>query len=289
MIKPNVVNEYGNLKQVMLLGWEGGESRIQLSRPDQATRRLIKGQLELAKIIKQHGAEVVYSEELFSQGMPDVVGQVFVRDHFAVIGDKLLLCPYGEGNDHAHWSGATKVLGDIATRDIIRAPGGGTRIHGGDVIMHDDTIYVGQGGFGTNPAGLEFIEKTFGGDFNVIPIRMLRQSNGEPYLHLDTLFNPLSEDEAIIYEEGIEEKSLQTIGDRFFDFLPITKWEQRRLGANVLNLGGGVLVSQKMHGRINQELEDWDFDVERVDFSDTLVMGGAFRCATVPLVRDAKS
>lgn len=114
---------------------------------------------------------------------------------------------------------------------------------------------------------------------------MLRQDNGQPFVHLDTLFNPISERQALIHADGIEDKSLHAIEDRF-DLLSIDKQEQMYLGTNVLSLGNRAVVSQKMHSRINSKLQERGFSVKAIDFSDALIMQGAFRCATAPMVRE---
>ena len=248
---------------------------------DNRIPHLIQGYKDFTDVIEEHGAEILYTDEF------PVQGQMFTRDHFAVIGNKILLCPHNKPEqDVMHWMAALSSLGKIAGKSLIDPPLDAI-IHGGDVILHNDTLYLGQGGSGTDKAGLEFMKRKFGEHFNVKPINMGRfhQLNGRPAVHLDTLFNPLSKDKALIYPDGIDDKDIYKL-EKKFELLPVDAQEQDSLGTNVLSLGDGVVVSQKIHGRINSTLRDKSFTVKEIDMPAMQTVGGGFRCATVPLERE---
>jgi N-dimethylarginine dimethylaminohydrolase len=69
--------------------------------------------------------------------------------------------------------------------------------------------------------------------------------------------------------------------------VPVTREEVRRLGANILSLGGGRLVSSLDNDRVNAVLERLDYQVIRADVSQFALCGGGIHCLTMPLARAA--
>ena len=84
------------------------------------------------------------------------------------------------------------------------------------------------------------------------------------------------------------DKSLGKILDTYSP-IQVTGQEQFELGANVFNLGGGVVIAQKRHERLYEEITNQGFTVEPIDFSETARLGGAFRCTTCPIERETES
>lgn len=155
MINPNVTNEYGKLDKVFMCKPFMGlpEAAAQLAfGPDERIPRLINGYEEFEKTLQDNGTEIIYARPL-----PTVQGQMYTRDRSAVIGDKMLVCPTGRSKEEDYWSAADSLLGRLSLKDIVFP---NAIIHGGDIIVHNDTVFVGQGGIGTAREGLEIIKKT---------------------------------------------------------------------------------------------------------------------------------
>jgi len=317
MIKPNIKNEYGKLKSVLvckpyfgmnpdeavqafdelnkivnLMSAMGGEFMLGLndnqiesaangtSGPHAAG--VITGHREFVKTMEKHGTEVVYSDI-----MDGLQGQMFTRDHVAVIGDKMLLCPNGDPEvDIMNWRGARPALTRMDEKNIILPPPF-VKIEGGDIIIHGNTIFVGQNGSGTSRQGLEYLKDCFGDRYDVKGISMssFHRLTGRPAVHLDTLFNPVSQDKALAFKEGIDDKSVHEL-EKHFELVPVNRSEQTALGVNTLSLGNDVVVSQKAHSRINTRLRKLGLTVEEIDIPIVANEGGAFRCMTAPLERE---
>lgn len=155
---------------------------------------------------------------------------------------------------------------------------GCNRVEGGDVLIDRDTIYVGISSR-TSKNAIEELQQRIP-DCKVIPI-----SFDEKYLHLDCVFNILSPTEALIYEEALDKKTIEMLAQRY-TLIPVDANEQFALGTNVLSIGGRRVFSQPQNTKVNTLLRANDFRVIEVDFSEIIKSGGAFRCCTLPLIRE---
>lgn len=155
---------------------------------------------------------------------------------------------------------------------------GCNRVEGGDVLIDRDTIYVGISSR-TSKNAIEELQQWIP-DCKVIPI-----SFDEKYLHLDCVFNILSPTEALIYEEALDKKTIEMLAQRY-TLIPVDANEQFALGTNVLSIGGRRVFSQPQNTKVNTLLRANDFRVIEVDFSEIIKSGGAFRCCTLPLIRE---
>lgn len=281
----NVQNEYGKLKRVLIASIANTKQAAQETDISDIKRRqeVTRGQKGLVQILKENNVEakVIDTERLFGAS----VG--FARDPFIIIGNKIIVHQHNNGKlDKQAEKTLLQTLGLTDAGDIIYMEGrGGVRLDGGDVILHNDTVYVGQNGTKTNKLGLALIDKHFGNDLNIVPMNMLTDANGNPILHLDCVFNILSGREAMLYPKGLSRRAQNQILDNFAT-LEVTADEQRNLGVNVLNIGNQHLISQHKHERINNALTGKGFHVSTIDFGDTAASKGAVRCAAAPLERD---
>lgn len=131
----------------------------------------------------------------------------------------------------------------------------------------------------TTHSGLQQLKKHLNNEYKVIPIEL------KPgYLHLDTVFNVLSENIALICEKAISQNSVELIKE-YYSVVDISLEEQLHLGTNVFRLAPYKVVSQKYNKRINSILRVYGFDVIELDYSEPAKLGGAFRCGTCPLER----
>lgn len=281
----NVQNEYGKLKKVLITSIANTKQAAQETDIRDIKRRheITRGQQDLAKILEEHGVEakVIDTERIFGTSAG------FARDPFIVIGNKIIVHQHNDGKmDRQAEKALLKMLGLPDASDIIYMKGrDGVRLDGGDILVHNGTIYVGQNGQKTNKLGLSLIDKNFGNDFNIVPMNMLTDETGNPILHLDCVFNILSEDEAMLHAKGLSRRAQNQILDNF-KTLEITGGEQKNLGLNILNIGNRHLISQLKHERINNALTESGFYVSTIDFGDTAASKGAVRCAAAPLERE---
>lgn len=151
------------------------------------------------------------------------------------------------------------------------------RIEGGDVIIDKTDIFVGV----SDRTCMHAIEKlqSLVPAFEVIPVPI-----NEKYLHLDCVFNVLSETEALVFPDAFEEKELKMLKLRY-NLIEVTGAEQFTMGTNVLSIGDKKIISLPVNKNVNKQLRDRGYEVIEVDITEIIKSGGSFRCCTLPLLR----
>jgi N-dimethylarginine dimethylaminohydrolase len=71
-----------------------------------------------------------------------------------------------------------------------------------------------------------------------------------------------------------------------YQWLEVTREEQDQLATNVLVLSRKHVISRTSSVRVNAMLRDVGIEVTEVTFREWTKSGGAFRCASLPLVRE---
>jgi N-dimethylarginine dimethylaminohydrolase len=145
--------------------------------------------------------------------------------------------------------------------------------------LNNDTIYVGVSER-TNKKGVQFIQDNFQ-EYTVVPVTL---ENG--ILHLDVVFNCLSDDCCIIYSDGILKPNFSYFKENFVNLIAVSSDEQFDLATNVFALGYDKLIVDSRNRRVNDELDSKGYRLIELDFRETSKIGGAFRCATMPLRRE---
>ena len=261
-MKLNIKNEYNKLKKVLL-----GPSIYK------------EEQNELEKILKKYNIEIFYTiknDKCFLQ--------MFTRDPFIVIDDKLLISNMKEDIRKEETNTINEILEIIDKEKIIYVPKD-IYLEGGDIIIHNKYIFIGQEGNRTNIKGIDFLKETFP-NYNIVPLKMINPDNNTNWIHLDCLFNPVSTDSAIIYKKGFTKDSLETINKLLSNLIDITKKEQSELAANVFSIGNKTIIMQKRHRRISNKLKALGFNIETINKYETIKETGFVRCLTCPLERD---
>ncbi|TWT04397.1 hypothetical protein FQV26_15780 [Planococcus sp. CPCC 101016] len=201
--------------------------------------------------------------------------QVFTRDIGFTIGETVFISEMaseirqGEERELQKWMEAHEVNFKQLT---------GHRIEGGDVIIDRDTVFVGVSSR-TSKKAIRDLQLQLP-DFEVIPV-----SFNEKYLHLDCVFNILSPTEALIFPEALDMATVRMLAERY-TLIRVNEKEQFALGTNVLSIGDRKVFSQPQNRQVNKQLTARGFHVIEVDYSEIIKSGGAFRCCTMPLVRE---
>ncbi|MCD6017387.1 MAG: amidinotransferase [Bacteroidetes bacterium] len=215
--------------------------------------------------------------------------QLFTRDLGFVIGDELFLCPMVEGRkkEIQGISYLLDHLGPVKTIDLSKEKG--INIEGGDVILTDDTIFVGLSQR-TNTKAYRYLKKRFAGKRNVIQIKIVADQNDyqEHSLHLDCVFNPLGKNCAIVYERGIKNVS------KLYEHLQMQKsnifkpntWQFVAMCANVFSINPHTVIIEREFIDLNYWLKARGFTTIEVNFKEISKLGGLLRCSTLPLRRE---
>ena len=242
-------------------------------------------------VLKKYGVKV-YRPSLVTN-----CNQVFSRDVGFVIDDKIIvsnIIPDRQAEIDAY----ENVYRNIHYKNIYNLPEA-VHVEGGDVVLYNDVIFLGQYNFAdypslktarTNALALDYLKMIFP-DRTIIPLN-LRKNDTDPYdgiLHLDCTFMPVGRGKAIIYRDGFinPRDADHLIG--FFgaeNVFELTKEEMYWMNSNVFSISEDVVVVEEHFTRLKAWLEKQGITVETVPYREISKMGGLLRCSTLPLVRE---
>lgn len=284
----NVVNETGKLEAVVLgHGLDRGEPiginpqmRYHIKNNtypgDEAVQAEIK---ELTRVFLAAGVEVHRPCNLPG------IEQIFTRDIGFVIGDTFVVANMRKEERMTEIEGINDLLAKIDESKILRVPKGAF-IEGGDVIIHNEYIFIGIGAR-TNLEGVAFIRENFP-DHNVIGFDLVvdEENYNNNILHLDCCFQPIGTNEAIIYEEGFVEKPTELF-DLFGEenLIRVTQEEKNAMFPNIFSITPKRIIIEKGFKRLKKELLDRGYELYEVNYAEVSKLGGLLRCSTLPLRR----
>ncbi|NDV69544.1 dimethylarginine dimethylaminohydrolase family protein [Dysgonomonas sp. 25] len=224
--------------------------------------------------------------------------QVFARDVAFVIDDKIItsnIIPDRADEQEAY----APIYSRIAFNKIYNLPEK-AHVEGGDVVLHDDIIFIGtytredypnKKTARTNSYAISFIKELFP-DKTIIPLELKKNDTNprEGILHLDCTFMPVGNGKAILYPDGfLEPEGIQTVVDIFGkdNIFEITQEEMYWMNTNIFSISPEVVVSEEHFTRLNKHLQDaWGLTVETIPYREISKMGGLLRCSTLPLIRE---
>jgi N-dimethylarginine dimethylaminohydrolase len=156
------------------------------------------------------------------------------------------------------------------------------RIEGGDVcLLRPGIVAIGYSGQRTDEAGARALAHIF----EERGWRAILTRFHPRHLHLDTIFTLVDRDRAVACVEALDDGFLLEMQALGIELVPATFAEARKLGANLLSLGGGRLLSPTGNGRLNSVLEELGYRVATVEIDQFTRCGGGMHCLTMPLSR----
>ncbi|MCH8233188.1 MAG: amidinotransferase [Bacteroidetes bacterium] len=243
------------------------------------------------KVLNKYDVEVFRPTEV-----PDL-NQIFSRDIGFVINNKFIVANVLNKRIH-EIEGIEYILEQISAHSIIRPPAE-VSVEGGDVMPWKDKIFVGYSKkydrekyevSRTNEAAIEFLTATFP-DHEVLGFE-LEKSDADPMfnaLHLDCCFQPVGNDQAIIFKGGFKNESEYDFLIDYFgrdNIIEINRLQMYDMFSNIFSISPEVIVSEKNFNKLNQELRKRGFIVEEIPYAETAKMEGLLRCSTLPLIRE---
>lgn len=273
----NCDSEYGTLKKVIVC--EPRYMKID-EIINETQRHFAKDNINMKRAMKQHQ---LFVDTMKKNGvdvyklpaMEKFPEQVFTRDIGFTIGETVFVSRMGSNIR----DGEEKVLRNwLLEHQINLSLIEGDRIEGGDVIVHGDTVYIGVSGR-TSEETIQELQSQVP-HMNVVPVPF-----NPIYLHLDCVFNILSEKDALIYKPAFEEKDYQMLASTF-NVIEVEKEEQFTLGTNVLSIGNKKVLSLPINENVNRALRKRGYEILEVDISEIIKSGGSFRCCSMPLYRE---
>lgn len=233
---------------------------------------VLRQQENFFKVLEDNGVKIHYLKPVAKAEI-----QLMVRDIGFVIGNTFVIANPHDKKRKREIEGLRRLIDNIDGK-VIKA--GDCSLEGGDILIEKGNIYVGLSEM-TDENGLKFIKKVFGRQHNIIPLKLRKG-----ILHLDTVFNILPKNLALIFPSAFQEEDLKVLS-RKFSLLKVNKNEQARyLATNVLSLNIRKVISDSNNKRINKILHSNGLEVIEVDYSEVSKLWGSFRCTTLPLVRE---
>ena len=252
---------------------------------------LIQEMDEFFQVLKKYNVTVYRPEKIMDYN------QIFSRDIAFVIENKFVFANVVKERSK-EINGIEHVYNQIDDQHLIRLPDS-CRVEGGDVMLWGIYVFIGTYTADdyseyitarTNMQAVDVIEKLFPSK-TIIPFELLK-SNDDPRnnaLHLDCCFQPVGENKAIICPEGFLDKNqYQWIVDLFGsdNIFEITKEELYNIHCNIISIDHNVVVSDRTFDRLNSWLEENNFIVEKIKYTEASKQGGLLRCSTLPLIRE---
>ncbi|WP_100399706.1 dimethylarginine dimethylaminohydrolase family protein [Bacillus sp. FJAT-44742] len=273
---PQVKTDFDTLKEVIVCSPRAMEIQEVINDTQE---EYAGSNIDKKEAVKQHNnmIEVFEREQVkvhtlaVDEALPE---QVYTRDLGVVIDNTLVVGKMKQNirkKETEVFKGWLKEHG-ITYYEITKGA-----LEGGDVVISKNNIYVGQSGR-TEASAIEELAALFPGRrVEKVPIE-------DKYLHLDCVFNPFSEEYALLYPNAMSEEWADTLRSRY-KCIEVTEDEQFNLGVNIFSIGHNTVISQDKCKRINKELRNAGFTVYEVSFSEIIKSGGCFRCVTFPISR----
>lgn len=223
-----------------------------------------------AKVLSDNGTDLHYLSEL-----PGCPYQIWTRDVAFCIGDRLFVSNMTaklrqpERSAILDWALEQEI-------EVFELKNG--LIEGGDVLCNGDAVYVGISQR-TNRAGIDELRQLLPSKLELISFQLK-----DWVLHLDVVLN-LFPGGAVYCPEGFANPSEITdliAGDNFV----VSRKEAEELATNFLFLNPTTVLSQPRHKTLNIWLKNNGFEVLELDFLELNKLGGSFRCATLPIIRE---
>lgn len=271
-------NEYDNLKHVVVVSPDYMQIKEVIN---QTQRHYLEENINIDKAMEQHQQFV---QTLESQGTnviklvpkEELNEQVFTRDIGFTIGNQFYLSTMEKEIRKPE----VNVLRDwLEARKLPYNKIEGHSIEGGDVLIDNSIVWLGSSSR-TSKKAMGILQKSLP-DFEIKPIKFK-----DELLHLDCVFNIISEDTALIASSGVDPESVALLREHY-DLIDVNEDEQFKMGTNVLSIGNKRVIALPENKRINNELAKRGYKILEVEFSEIIKSGGSFRCCSLPLERES--
>lgn len=238
--------------------------------------RALAQQLAFKDTLEAHGAQVILEPPI------PYSGAHYTRDVGFAIDDTFFVARMGT---RARQQEVVALESWVARFSKVARLDAGT-IEGGDVIIAPGRVLVGLGE-ATNEAGVASFTAALaeaGSAREVVPLRF----NSRGVIHLDTKFNLVAPDLALISRHSFQQESLKWL-EKHFQLIDATSKETRAIHINTFGLGNGTVVMDARAERLASKLRNHGISPILLDYSEITRLPGSFRCTTLPLKRRSGS
>ena len=281
-------NETDTLKTVIIGRWEGFHedetySNVLDEQRENPSTDQLKTEFEaFQKALEDNGVEVLIPEYI-GKFMYD---QLTPRDIATVIGNQIVFCNMAKRSRKYEIAGIFPLIRDFTgDKPVVNIAPVDCLLEGGDIMVDRGRIIVGLSQR-TNMKGYEWLLNTFTDRMEVIPVYLTDIKKDENILHLDCAFNPVGENSALVYMDGI--KPIPNFFEKEYDLIKINKEEQQALATNVFSISKSLVIARDhpQSKRVVSEMRKRGIEVIEIPFDGAPATGGSFRCCTLPLIRE---
>jgi N-dimethylarginine dimethylaminohydrolase len=155
-------------------------------------------------------------------------------------------------------------------------------IEGGDVMLHKNIVLVGLGE-ATNMEGINNLQELLTLnkiDRGIVPIHFSHRG----IIHLDTKFNIVGENVAVINRNSFKKESLKWFENNF-DLIDATDKETSEISINTFSIAPKKLIMKQGSERIGTVIEKKGIMPIYVKYSEVTKLPGSLRCTTCPIER----
>jgi N-dimethylarginine dimethylaminohydrolase len=142
-------------------------------------------------------------------------------------------------------------------------------MEGGDVLVHNNQIYVGYG-FRTSQDTADYLHNT-----TRLPTISLELVN-EKFYHLDTCFLPLNQTTAFYYPQAFSSEGMTSLKNNFVNLLPLSDEEANKFACNCVVFGKNILCQP--NPTFEQKVRDLGYDPIILEMSQFNKSGGGIHC-----------
>jgi len=253
----------------------------------------------LKELLQKHGAEVLEPRNLKPEEKQlhpnNGYANFFCRDPFFVIGDYVIEASMRFlHRRHEVWplrdllwsltldtpcTYLAALFPEISSIDDLTL-GIGPFIEGGDVLVLDKHILVGNSGFASNDLGIKWLRKLLSPKgYTVESVRL-----HPDILHLDCALGLVRGNLMVVCKEALLD-GIPTIL-KTWKSIEVTLEEAGQLATNGLPISSDLYLTDPEFEHIGAQIEKEGVKVEYVDFQISRSFGGAFRCTTQALRRE---
>ena len=304
MLKLNVNNETSRLLTVVLGTAKSNGSTPELEECyDPKSRQNVLNNTyptEIDMINEMNQFEQVLLKYKVDIRRPETINnynQIFSRDIAFVVDDSFIISNILPDRSNEILA-INKVIDLIPKNKIIELPED-CHVEGGDVILHNDYIFVGTydgddySNFKTartNYKAIKFLKEKFT-EKKIIPFDLIK-SDLEPTknaLHLDCCLQPVGNGKLVACPEAfLKREQYKWLVDYFGEenILEISLSEMSEMNCNFFSIDTNIVVSEKSFTRLNSWLRGFDIVVEEINYKEISKQGGLLRCSTLPLIRE---
>ena len=304
MLNLNVNNETSKLKAVVL-GTAlslGPTPKLEDCYDPKSREHVLNNTYPIEEDLTQemkefYGVLKKYNVTIYRPEKIENYNQIFSRDIAFVIENKFVFANVVE--DRAkEIQGIKHVYDQIEDQNIIHLPES-CHVEGGDVMLFGNYVFIGTYSADdyskyitarTNSQAVDVIEKLFPNK-TIIPFELLKSNDDarNSALHLDCCLQPVGNNKAITCPDGFLDKNqYQWIVDLFGadNIFEISREEMYNMHCNIFSIDKNVVVSDRTFTRLNTWLEENNFIVEKIKYTEVSKQGGLLRCSTLPLIRE---